>query len=82
MWVYKFIDSETRTQVPSFWTFLRSNHDLIRMWLENTSEPLSERLNFTLRVMKWITSVCILFLFVCFMINPQGDYYTEQCFKR
>lgn len=82
MWLYKFINKESRTQVPTFWTFLRSNHDTINMWLENTSEPLSLRVHFSLRVLRWITSLSILFLFVYALIGPQGSYYQKECKKR
>lgn len=82
MWVYKFINKETRTQVPTYWTFLRSNHESVKMWLENTTELVEMRIHFALRVMRWLVSLCILFLFVYAMINPQGSYYKEECSKR
>ena len=82
MWVYKFVNKETRTQVPSFWTFLVTNHETLKMWLENTSEKVELRIHFALRVIRWLTSLCILFLFVFAMISPQGSYYAEQCDKR
>ena len=52
------------------------------MWLENTTEPLSLRINFFLRVIRWLTSFCILFLFVYAVIGPQGPYYKQECSKR
>ena len=82
MWVYKFINKETRTQVPSLWTFLRSNQETIKMWLENITEPIDLRIHFSLRVIRWLTSLCILFLFVYAMIAPQGRYYADECEKR
>ena len=82
MWVYKFIQKDSRTQVPSFWTFLRSNQDTIVMWLENTTEPINTRVHFSLRVLRWLTSMCILFMFVYAMIRPRGKYYTAECEKR
>ena len=82
MWVYKFVDKKTRTQVPGFWTFVRSNHDSIKMWLENTSEPTNIRLGFSLRVLRWLISVCILFLFVFALIDPDGGYFEQECDKR
>lgn len=82
MWLYKFLSKETRTQVPTYWTFLRSNHDTIKMWLENTTEPLNVRLGFSLRVIRWLVSFCLLFLILHVLINPQGSYYQKQCDKR
>lgn len=34
MWAYKFIKKDTRLQVPSFWTFLKQNHDILKLWCE------------------------------------------------
>ena len=82
MWLYKFIDKNTRTQVPSFSTFLNGNHDTIKMWLENVAEPPSQRMNFSLRFLRWIISICFLYLFVYVIIDPQGSYYQEECDKR
>ena len=50
MWVYKFADKETRQQVPTWKTFIRSNHDSIKMWLENTTEIVAWRVHFGLRL--------------------------------
>ena len=82
MWLYKFIDKETRTQVPTFWTFVRTNHDSVKMWLENTSEPVGLRLSFSLRLLHWLISICILFLFVYALIDPDGGYFEKECDKR
>ena len=49
MWLFKFVDKETRTQVPSYKTFIRSKQDTIKMWLENTSQPVELRQSFSLR---------------------------------
>lgn len=75
MWLYNFLRKETRTNVPTFWTFLRSNHDTVKMWLENTSEPMAIRVSFSLRFIRWLIEVCILFLFVFAMIGPEGREY-------
>lgn len=82
MWLFKFVDKETRTQVPTFKTFMRSNHDTIKMWLENTSQPLDIRQSFSLRVLQMLISICILFLFVHVLIQPEGSYYKQECDKR
>ena len=82
MWIYKFIDKEARTQVPTFWTFIVSNHDTMKMWVENTAEPVENRLGFSLRLLRWVITTCILFLFVHVMINPNGEYYEKECEKR
>ena len=82
MWLYKYIDKGTRTQVPTFKTFLRENHDTVKMWLENTTEPEERRISFSLRVLRWLVSFCFLFLFVYALIDPQGGYYIQECDKR
>ena len=52
------------------------------MWLENTSQPVELRQSFSLRLLQWLISVCILFLFVYALIEPAGSYYQEECEKR
>ena len=82
MWVYKFIDKKTRYQVPTYWTFLRSNQDSVKMWLENTTVPVSDRVGFSLRVIRWFVSTCILFLLIFSLIGPEGSYFEKECDKR
>lgn len=82
MWLYKFIHKTTRTQVPSFSTFLLGNHDSIKMWLENVAEAPSERMSFSLRFLRWLISICLLYLFIYALISPEGGYYQEECEKR
>lgn len=77
MWVYKFADKETRNQVPTLNTFLRGNQDTIKMWLENTTETVAWRVHFSLRLLHWLVSVCILFLTVYALVDPKGSYYQE-----
>lgn len=68
--------------MPSYKTFLAGNHDTIKMWLENVSEPLQDRMNFSLRFLRWIISICLLYLFVYVLIDPEGSYYQQECDKR
>ena len=49
MWVYKYSKKKTRQEVPKFWTFLKSNHDMLKFWLEDTSEDPNDRIPFSLR---------------------------------
>ena len=75
MWVQKFITKETRTQVPKFKTFLRNNQDLLKLWYEDTTTRVEERMAFPMRVIRFLTSTAILFVFVYAIVNPQGSYY-------
>lgn len=82
MWVYKYSKKKTRNEVPKFWTFLKENHDVLKFWLEDTSEDPKDRIPFILRTVQYFISIAILFVFVYGFINPQGEYYQEQCAKR
>ena len=75
MWVKKFITKETRTQVPKFNTFLRNNQDLLKLWYEDVNCPLEERIPFPMRVIRFLCSFAILFVWVYAFVNPQGSYY-------
>ena len=34
MWAYRYINKETRLQVPTFKTFIKQNHDILKLWCE------------------------------------------------
>ena len=70
MWAYKFMKKETRLQVPSFSTFLKENHDLLKLWCEEVSEPLEDRIIFPLRILRFATYFFLLFLIVVALIDP------------
>jgi hypothetical protein len=82
MWAYKFIKKDTRLQVPSFWTFLKQNHDILKLWCEEVQEPPDERIIFPLRIIRFGTYFFLLFLIVTALIHPRDIYYTEECYKR
>ena len=70
MWVQKFITKETRTNVPRFKTFLRLNQDLLKLWYEDTTTQYEERIQFPMRVIRFLTSTAILFVFVYAFVFP------------
>jgi len=82
MWAYKYVNQETRLHVPSFKTFLKQNHDILKLWCEEEQEPLDVRTNFSLRILRFTAYLFMLFLIVCALINPQDRYYAEECDKR
>jgi len=57
-------------QVPTFSTFLRENHDLLKMWCEEVHEPLEDRTNFILRILRFACYFFLMFLIVVALINP------------
>jgi hypothetical protein len=79
MWIYKYAKKETRLQVPKFSTFLKQNHDLLKLWFEDTHEKLEDRISFILRVLRFVTSFFILFCFTYILINPKDTYYHNEC---
>lgn len=82
MWAYNFVKKETRLQVPTWWTFLKQNHDLLKLWCEEEQEAYEDRTNFLLRSIRFINYLLLLFLIICALINPQESFYAEECLKR
>lgn len=82
MWAYKYARKETRLQVPKFKNFMKQNHDLLKLWYEDTQEQLEERIGFLLRCLRFLTGFLILFLAVYLIIDPRDNYYNEECNKR
>jgi hypothetical protein len=39
--------------VPTFSTFLKQNHDILKLWCEETHEPVEDRINFLLRILRF-----------------------------
>lgn len=82
MWAYKFIKKETRLQVPSFSTFLKQNHDILKLWCEEVHEPVEDRIIFPLRILRFTNYFFLLFLIIVALIGPQDKYYNDECYKR
>jgi len=53
MWAYKYLHKDSRTNVPKYWTFLKSNHDMLKLWFEDQTEPLNDRVSFPVRCIKF-----------------------------
>ena len=70
MWAYKFLRKETRLQVPTFWSFIKQNHDILKLWCEEVWEPYEDRTIFVLRIAKFFTYLLMMFLIVVALINP------------
>lgn len=82
MWAYKYLNEDTRLHVPTFRTFLRQNHDIFKLWCEEVWEPLENRTNFMLRIIRFATYFFMLFLLVCALVDPKDRYYSTECDKR
>lgn len=68
--------------MPSFRTFLKQNHDILKLWCEEDHEPLENRTNFGLRILRFTTYFFMLFLIVCGLVGPQDRFYSQECNKR
>lgn len=82
MWAQRFIKKETRTQVPTFRKFLTQNHDLLKLWFEDSLEAPEDRMTFPLRILRFLATTCLLFIFVYAIIYPRDVYYDQECKKR
>ena len=56
--------------MPKFKTFLRNNQDLLKLWYEDTATRIEERMAFPMRVIRFLTSTSLLFVFVYAFVNP------------
>jgi hypothetical protein len=45
-------------------------------------DPIEDRTNFVLRIIRFLTYFFLLFLIVTALINPQDKYYATECAKR
>ena len=68
--------------MPSWWTFLKENHDLLKLWCEEVHEPMEDRTIFSLRCLPFATYFFLLFLIVTALIEPKDKYYAQECYKR
>jgi hypothetical protein len=58
------------------------NHDLLKMWFEDMAEPIPDRCIFGIRFIRWLASLSILYIMTYLIIDPQDNYFDEQCHKR
>jgi hypothetical protein len=82
MWIYKFSRPATRTQVPKFTTFLRQNHDLMKLTMEDVYDNVEDRFMFFLRVVRFLAIQMIQFVIVFALLKPEDGYFQRECFKR
>jgi len=82
MWAYKFLNKDSRLYVPTLKTFLKQNHDLLKLWFEEEHEPPDERINFWIRMLRFITYLLLAVVMEYALIDPQDKYYHDTCFLR
>ena len=83
MWLYRFIDPNTRGLVPHLSEFIKRYHDLTGLCLEQTYLPQEQRIGFIQRFFKFIFYLAVLLAFV-YIVPKYGDdiYYTDMCQRR
>jgi len=83
MWLYRFIDPATRSNIPSLPDFLKWNHDITTICYDQTYLPQEERLTFLQRLFKFLFYLGVLLSFVYVMGDLGNDqYYTNMCKRR
>ena len=68
--------------MPTFSTFLKQNHDILKLWIEETHEPVEDRINFLLRILRFAFYFFLLFILVVAMVDPKDKFYSDECGKR
>lgn len=79
MWAFEFAKKDTRYKVTKLKTFLLVNHDLSKMWLEETYFPKEIRSNFLLRVLRLYTYFNFFVIVVWFLMNFKDSDYLSEC---
>lgn len=83
MWAYKYMQKETKLQVPSFKSFFYENQELLALWFENESEELLEdRPPFAMRCLKYLTQLSFLLVSVILLVDAKDMGYSQNCEKR
>ena len=82
MWAYKFINKDTRLNVPSFKTFFFENQELLQLWYEDETVEIEERVNFAMRLLRYCGHLFILFLVLVKVIGAQDHDFNYQCKQR
>lgn len=59
--------------MPKLKTFLIQNHDLLKLWFEDQLEPFEDRMIFPLRILRFLATTFLLFIFVYVIIDPQDS---------
>lgn len=82
MWAYKFLNKDTRLQVPSFKTFMFQNQEWLQLWYEDETVELEDRVNFAMRCLRYSGHLFILFCVMIIMINSQDAENQNFCDRR
>lgn len=82
MWAYKFLQKDTKLQVPKFKTFVYQNQDLLKLWYEDESEPLEDRISFAMRCLKYGAQICMQMTILYAFINSRDLFYHKICNQR
>jgi hypothetical protein len=82
MWAYKYVHKDTKLEVPRFRTFFYQNQDLLKLWYEDESEPVEDRVSFSMRCLKYIAHLCILCIILFALISPEDAEFHKECYKR
>lgn len=79
MWAYKFINRDTRLNVPTFKTFFFHNQELLQLWYEDESLELEDRVNFAMRCLRYSGHLFILFVVLVKVISAEDHTFHFQC---
>ena len=82
MWAYKYLKKETKLHVPGFNTFFYQNQDLLKLWYEDETEPLEDRISFGMRALKFFAHLCIQLVILYSFCEAEDKYFQDTCSRR
>jgi hypothetical protein len=82
MWAYKFLQKDTKLDVPKFKTFVYQNQDLLKLWYEDEQERLEDRISFAMRCLKYGAHLCILLVILISLFNNSDESFDQICSRR
>lgn len=82
MWAYKYTQKETKLYVPKFNSFFFQNQDILKLWYEDQSEPLEDRVGFAMRVFKYSVQIFIQLAILVWLIGSEDSEFFKVCDKR
>ena len=82
MWAYKYIQKETKLEVPKFKVFLFQNQDLLKLWYEDESEPMEDRISFAMRFLKYSVELFMQLVILFVLLNSKDEEFQKVCSKR
>ena len=79
MWACRFLKPKTRSIIPTFKNFLKQNHDIPKLWFEETFLEVAFRTHFFFRIFKFVSYLSMYFIIMVLLMDIKDKEYYEKC---